>query len=180
MITDPVMNRIADELFADPDARIYAVLDGASIEGLLDSFNTHQPDHLCLYRGELAPDLAEAAPYLVQLKSRDPFTEWVLREGWGNHWGILAVTLADMRMMRRHFRRFLMVKDPDGKQIYFRYYDPRVLRVFLPTCNAAETETLFGPISSYVLEGEDSSVLLRFSSDGEKIRTEKVPLGQAQ
>ena len=178
MISNSVMNRIQKEFFSIRDTHVYAVLDGASVEGLQENLNTHGADHVCLYRGDLAPDLAETAPYLVQLKFRDPFTEWVLREGWGNHWGIFAVTGADLKMMRRHFRRFLMVKDPDGKQIYFRYYDPRVFRVYLPTCNAEETRFVFGPIVAYLLEGETPETLLRFSPGDDAPRMTQINLEQ--
>jgi hypothetical protein len=53
-----------------------------------------------------------------------------------------------------------------------------VLRAYLPTCNAEEIGIVFGPINSYVLEDEDPSVLLRLSSDGEKVRVDKVTLEQ--
>ncbi|MCG7851384.1 MAG: DUF4123 domain-containing protein, partial [Methanosarcinaceae archaeon] len=99
----------------------------------------------------------------------------------GNHWGIFAITAkeVDLRTVRRHFRRFLMVKDPEGKQIYFRYYDPRVLNVFLPTCNSEELSVVFGPVSSYIMEDEDSSVL-RFGIKDGKLRTEKIPPAELQ
>jgi len=126
--------------------------------------------------------MAATAPYLVKLEYDHPFTKLVCKQGWGKHWGIFVITPAEinLRDLRNHFRRFLMVYDPDGKLIYFRYYDPRVLRVYLPTCNAEETKIVFGPISSYIVEDEDSFVLLQLSSDGEKVRAEKVPLTQAK
>jgi len=46
--------------------------------------------------------------------------------------------------MRQHFRRFITVHDESGKPLLFRYYDPRVLRTFLPTCNAKELAEIFG------------------------------------
>jgi hypothetical protein len=71
-----------------------------------------------------------------------------------------------------------MVYGPENKLIFFRYYDPRVLRVYLPTCNAEEIRSVFGPISAYIAEDEDPAVLSRLSSDDEKVRAEKVPLTQ--
>ncbi len=47
--------------------------------------------------------------------------------------------------------------------LYFRYYDPRVMRVYLPTCNAQELAAMFGPIQFYVLEGEKPEEMLRFA-----------------
>jgi len=53
-----------------------------------------------------------------------------------------------------------------------------VLRAYLPTCNAEDINIVFGPIGSYVLEDEDSSMLQRFTSDGKKVSTEKVNITQ--
>jgi len=175
-----VTQSLVKHLFSQPETNVYAVLDGASVEQLPQLLWEHEPEHVCLYRGELEPDMAAVAPYLVKLEYDGPFTKLVTEKGWGNHWGIFAVTPAeiDLRTMRMHFRRFLTVTDPEGKTIYFRYYDPRVFRVYLPTCNAQEIKVVFGPISSYMLEDEDSSVLLQFSFDDEKVRAEKVTLTQ--
>jgi len=150
-------------LWDSAQGHVFTVLDGASIPGLLERLAQETVEHVCLYRGDLAPDLAETAPYVVRLEPGSPFTSWILKEGWGNHWGIFALADAELRTMRRHFRTFLMVYSPEGKPLYFRYYDPRVLRVFLPTCNQAELKTLFGPISSYVVEGEAPERVLHFS-----------------
>jgi hypothetical protein len=156
------MGALAERLFAEPDASVFAVLDGASVEHLLDMLYQDQPESICLYRGELQPDIAHVAPYLVRLVRDSPFTNWVLDQGWGKHWGVFAVTQADLAALRQHFRRFLTVHDSKGTPLLFRYYDPRVLRVFLPTCNAEELESMFGPVLHYMLEGESPEELLQF------------------
>lgn len=175
-----VTQLLRQHLFSQPEANLYTVLDGASVPELPQILWEHEPEHACLYRGELEPDMAAVAPYLVRLEHGHSFTKLVCEQGWGNHWGIFAMTPGevDIRVLRQHFRRFLMVYDPNGKLVYFRYYDPRVLRVYLPTCNAEEIKIVFGPISCYVLEDEDPSAVLRVSSDGEKVRTKKVLLTQ--
>jgi hypothetical protein len=140
----------------------FAVLDGASVPILLDKLAQWQPEYECLYRGEIKPDLAQVAPYLVRIEPETEFAQWVLSEGWGKHWGIFAIVEAGLRDMRQHFRRFLTVHDESGKPLLFRYYDPRVLRVYLPTCNAAELAEIFGPVACYVAEGEEPGTALRF------------------
>lgn len=156
----------------------YAVLDGASIPDLLDHLYAEdgRPEFVCLYRGELEPDIAEVAPYLVRLQPGAPFTAWLLAEGWGKHWGIYALSQADLKSVRRHFRKFLMVKDPEGNQMYFRFYDPRVLRVFLPTCNAEELQFLFGPVVCYGCEGETPAELVRLGLDQGGLTVKAVAL----
>jgi hypothetical protein len=167
---------IAGALFAEEEIKVYAVLDGASIPDLLDNLYERQPEHVCLYRGELEPDIAECAPYLVRLESDTEFCDWVIEKGWGNHWGIFALSNENLRVMRNHFRTFLMVSDPEyKKQLYFRYYDPRVLRKYLPTCDAEGLARLFGPVVSYFLEGEDPNNALRFRTEnGALLREEMI------
>jgi hypothetical protein len=44
----------------------------------------------------------------------------------------------------------------------FRFYDPRVLRRFLPTCNPAEMKVFFGEVETLFAESELSGKLLSF------------------
>jgi len=56
-----------------------------------------------------------------------------------------------------------MVKTEDGEQLYFRFYDPRVLRVFLPTCDERQLRDFFGPIDYFLCESEEPASGLVFS-----------------
>jgi hypothetical protein len=176
-----VTQSLVKYLFSQPETNVYAVLDGASIEQLPQLRWEHNPEDSFLYRGQLEPDMAVVAPYLVELKYDHPFTKLICEKGWGNHWGIFAITPAEVniRDMRKHFRRFLMVYSPENKLIYFRYYDPRVLRIYLPTCNFEELGIVFGPVGSYITEDEDSSVL-RFWLDDGKLQKQKIPPAELQ
>lgn len=158
-----IAEAVKRHLFGEPGARVYAVLDGASVPGLLPKLAEHKPEHECLYRGELPPDLAEAAPYLVRLEEKSTLCEWILEQGWGNHWGMFVMAAADLPTLRRHFRTLMIVHDSEGKPMYFRFYDPRVLRTYLPTCNAAELAEFFGPVNSFVIEGDEPATVVRFT-----------------
>src|SRR5215472_8882815 len=103
------MKAAADYVFAERNANVFAILDGASVEDLLDQLYRYEPEFICLYRGELEPDIAEVAPYLICLDRKSAFTDWIFDAGWGNHWGIFAVSRADLTGMRQHLRRFLTV-----------------------------------------------------------------------
>jgi hypothetical protein len=176
---DSLAQSIAAEIFVEA-ANTFAVLDGASVPGLLDKLDQWKPEFVCLYRGELKDDLAAVAPYLVRLEPESEMTEWILSKGWGNHWGIFAIAEADLQAMRQHFRKLLTVYDEKGKPLLFRYYDPRVLRVYLPTCNGNELETVLGPVASYLVESESSDTLLRFRLAGGRLNREGFELKQAQ
>jgi Domain of unknown function (DUF4123) len=171
--TEPIavpLDKLKELLFAVEDESVYAVLDGASVPGLLPKLRAAKEDWACLYRGELEPDLAEVAPYLVKLRRDSPLTDWILEAGWGNHWGIFAVTKAGLEALRRHFRYFLRVKDYTGQTLYFRFYDPRVLRIYLPTCRRNEIAMVYGPISKFITEDEKSGQALVLGHDPLRIR----------
>jgi hypothetical protein len=176
MSAESIVQAVSEHLFSEEGANVFAVLDGASIPTLLMSLHDRQPEYVCLYRGELEPDLAEVAPYLVQLEAGSDFAAWVVEKGWGKHWGIFAISFADLRAMRHHLRTFLTVYDSDGQPILFRYYDPRVLSLYLPTCNAEELATVFGPVTSYVIESDDPNIVLRFGLESGALVQQKIPL----
>ena len=174
--TETARAGLAGVLFGKSDTPIFAVLDGASAPGLLTELYEHEPEYCCLYRGELQPDLAAVAPYLVRLEPGTPFTELVLDEGWGAHWGIFIVSTANLRSLRNHFRGFHTVQLPDRRTVIFRYYDPRVLRSFLPACNPAELGAFFGPVLSFVAEGETAETGVKFGLAGTALKPEPFQL----
>jgi hypothetical protein len=158
------------------------VLDGASATGLVDLLYDLEPEHECLYSGELEPDLVETAPYLARLEPDSAFLAEIISRGWGKNWGVFVRVDGDtsLRDLRKHFRTLLMVQDPEGRLLYFRFYDPRVLRVFLPTCNHQELAALFGPIGTFVVEGESPGTALLFRFDTDRgLVTREVPLTAA-
>ncbi|MBX3297311.1 MAG: DUF4123 domain-containing protein [Acidobacteria bacterium] len=141
---------------------VFAVLDGASIPGLRDKFFEMRPPHHCLIRGDLEPDMQEVSPYVVGLIPGTPFVDWVLEECFGKHWGIFAQSRRSLKEMRFQFRRLLTVMNEAGDPMIFRFYDPRVLNRFLPTCTPEELETFFGSVDTFFSEDAESQKMLRF------------------
>ncbi len=167
---------LAGMLFGKGDTPVFAVLDGASAPALVKALYEHEPEYCCLYRGELEPDIATVAPYLVRLEADAKFAELVLSEGWGAHWGIFIQSAANLRTLRDHFREFLTVALPDHRTVLFRYYDPRVLRSFLPACNTAELGAFFGPAQGFVAEAETPETGVRFAFAGKALKSEPFQL----
>jgi hypothetical protein len=149
--------------------KVWAVLDAAKDRRIYGAVDGYGGEKCCLYAGTLPWQLQMAAPYLVELDPQDRFSDLILQQGWGNDWGILLHAGSTLTHIRKHLRRFLRVRDESGRKLIFRYYDPRVLRVYLPTCWAEELRTFFGPISRFVIEGEDPSEALDFTLDGVRL-----------
>jgi hypothetical protein len=155
---------------------VYAVLDGARDERVFLMARASGLPYACLYAGAIPHELAEVAPYLVALERGHPFVEELLEDGWGRSWGVFATGRCDLESLRRHLRRFMRVKLEDGRTLVFRFYDPRVLRLYLPTCTAAELATFFGPISRVVMEDSDPSRVVVFAESGGAWSASKVAL----
>ncbi len=110
-----------------------------------------------LYRGKGETDFWAIAPYLACVD--EELLTWIKETLWAEPWGIFAEATSDLDKLRSHFRKFLTVEDPGGKKMYFRFYDPRVLRTFLKSCDEAEIKGFFGPVASFAIPEELSQRL---------------------
>ena len=171
---EEVMKQQLEKYLFRNDTHTYAVLDGASVPDLPIKLYEMNPRNICLYRGELEPDLVYTAPYLVHLFPDTSFTDWLLSECWGKHWGIFAQSRVSLTGMRKHFRTLLTVDDENGKPMLFRYYDPRVLLPFLMTCHADELEIIFGEVKYYFTESPNTNELSRIHFADNKLNEAKL------
>ena len=141
-----------------PRPDIWAIVDAAQDQKVYWTLTNSFLQHCCLFAGKLPQALEMAAPYLVQLDSEDKMTAY-LAENMGRNLGIFLRCDLGLNDVRKHLRSFLTVKDMRGQKMLFRYYDPRILRVYLPTCNASELQTVFGPIKTFWAESDQPGTL---------------------
>jgi hypothetical protein len=145
---------------------VWAVLDAARDKKIYSLISRCYLDKCCLFAGELSPELEQAAPHLVQLSPRDSLSDSLLEFGWGQAWGMYLQSDDPIRTLRRHLRTFLRVRDEAGRYLLFRYYDPRVLRVYLPTCRVGELKHVFGSsVIKFSMEAEDPAAMISFELD---------------
>lgn len=144
----------------DAPTSLVAILDGARDDRIFRAIYDSRLEYECLFAGELSYELTLAAPYIVILSAAADFTRWLLEEGWGKSFGVFAWTRADIEALRRHFRRLLQVRDESGKKLFFRYYDPRILRAYLPSCTSTELAEFFGPVGRFLLEGREGQLVM--------------------
>lgn len=174
MLETPLSRLI--ELLKSTDQPLFALLDAARDPRILSLLKSSDAQYQSLYNGASEVQLAEVAPYLVEFSPSDPFLEQVIRYGWGKAWGIFCLSSYPFMELRRHFRHFLIVQTPEGEFEYFRFYDPSVLKVFLPVCHFIEIRHFFGPIDAYLIEDDSPSVLLRFEREEDYLRIDRFTL----
>lgn len=109
-----------------------------------------------LYKGTAEERYADLAPYLVAVD--DDVLDWILTTLWSEPWGVFAQSAASLEDLRTHFRKFLIARGPNGEEWYFRFYDPRVLAKYLPTCTEPELREFFGPVTAYGATDPDAGV----------------------
>jgi pSer/pThr/pTyr-binding forkhead associated (FHA) protein len=160
---DTVKERVLNYLRQQKEP-LFALLDAARNDHIAFLVYDSGEEFQSLYEGEKGEELAFVAPYLVRLPPQSKFLEVLVDMGWGDSWGIYLTCGQPFVEVRKHFRRFLTVETEEKKTAYFRFYDPRVLRVYLPTCTPTETKEFFGPTSVFICEGRPADRLLLFSS----------------
>jgi hypothetical protein len=143
----------------------FAVLDAARDMNVLATLIRSGVTHTSLYEGWQGAALCDVAPYLVPLALDGPLIAPIAGEWWGRACGIIVTSRVRPEYVRARLRRLLMVRTPNDRTMYFRFYDPRVLRVFLPIANPGQIQTFFGDgeVTSYLAEGDDPREMLVFT-----------------
>lgn len=124
---------------------VIACLDANRIGNLRELLEAADVPHLCIFKGELAEEAAEAAPWLVQLRADDkllrqlvtsslPAREnpFAFREAEA---GIFIHTDMNLQELRRHLRRFLRVATVDERNFLFRFWEPSIAAVYFEGLN---------------------------------------------
>jgi len=138
---------------------LFAVLDAARDPRVRVLLQESVEEHRSLYEGTKGHLLAEVAPYLVQLPPGAALLERLVREGWEESWGFYLTSRRPFEEVRRHLRRILMVRvEGSARPVYFRFYDPRALRLVLPTCSARQKAELLTDLRGILVEGEHGDV----------------------
>ncbi len=133
---------------------VYLILDACDAPAVPRKAHNLGPElATSLYNGTAQEDYWAIAPYLFKADKR--LLTWVEESLGSEPWGIIVISTADLAAVRAHFRRFLIVQSPEGEHWYFRFYDPRVLPVFLESSNDDELRSFFGPIQAYAVRDMD-------------------------
>ena len=127
--------------------QVHMLIDGATDMTLSTRIRFGKLQYDCLFGEPLSQHLRAAAPYLVHLSAGSPQTCDLLGLSANAPLCVFvtAPPIISTRQLRLHFKKLLWVHDERGRQLYFRYYDPRVLAAYWPSCSAEERVQLLGP-----------------------------------
>jgi hypothetical protein len=156
--------------------RLYGVVDAAQDCALaFEAKNGYGKEIRSLFQGNAAPALAQVAPYLVPIDPDSGYLRnWAAR--FGKNAGVLLTTRATESELHGHLRDIFVVKDETGQEFFFRFYDPRVISTFLPTCTPLELTKFYGPVTTWCYEAVPQNAYLRFSLSGTNLAAVPISL----
>jgi len=143
---------------------LYAMIDACDAGAVPFKMRELGPERAaCMYSGKAEEAYWDFAPYLATADAG--LLDWIVATLWKGPWGFFAVTETNLATVRTHFKRFTFATMPDGQQVYFRYYDPRILPVFLENADRAELSQFFGPVRTFIVAGKwpAQDVMQRYS-----------------
>lgn len=125
---------------------LFAVMDGCYSPEVIARIQAVAPEHIIPLLKNRDAD-AGMAPHLIEVNP--PILDFMVSAVGPGPWGVFAMSKAGLETLRIHFRRFLVVEVPGGEQWYFRYYDPRLLPIYLANCEEWELRKFFGLVRGF-------------------------------
>jgi len=146
----------------EPESRgLFALLDAARDKAVYTCITSSGLRYESLYHQ--AGEIERFGPFLLGLERDEGPPAGLFENRRQTNWGIILAADLSLDRLRRHLRHFLLVSDPEGRECYFRFYDPRVLRVFFERATFKEIARLFGDVDACWIESEDGRSIIRYS-----------------
>ena len=140
----------------DADTQHYLLLDGAQIDNLMQTLYQLEPtpEFHWLYEGTRFAELTDAGPVLVATQP-----DSLLSQHFEKHWSTTAgVTLnshAPVDKLIQHLTSLVHVGVHGGVNVLFRYYDPRILYLWLMDMSDRQRNSVLGPVAQFRLWSSD-------------------------
>lgn len=165
--------------------RLYGVVDASRNKELAYAAPRRygQTIHWLFENGSGA-HMLDVAPYLVpiEFKTKYPYDGSGYLDLWaralGTSSGILLIAPASTFELMSHLHDVFRVTDEDDHKYFFRFYDPRVLRTYLPTCTAGEAAEFFGPIRRILIEADAPGTILSCGPDTSGVKIDERPIAE--
>lgn len=137
-------------------SQTYLLLDGAQIDDLLAQLYRLEeaPQPHLLYRQTRYQALADTGPVLIRLAA-DSRLERHFDDHWRARGGLWLESDADEASLVEHLRSLVHALVQGETTVLLRYYDPRIMRHWLPELAEAERDRLMGPVRRIRLADAD-------------------------
>lgn len=146
------------DITATSNMPLYAILSNVSEAKPVREYYLHDGGQTPtgLYSATPYANWTEAMPMIVPLDERSPFLKWVETTEHKN-WGWLARSPMPFERILQHMRGLIKVILPDGKEVFFRYWDGKWFAEQLRFMGDDWREVM-PPFAFYFVNGEDFTV----------------------
>lgn len=155
---------------------LYGIVDSARNEEVFRYLLADNVKYKSLFEGTKDVRSYGVSGFLVECKKESPLFNWLTTEAWGDSCCIFFTSKASFEELFKHFQKFNRVYLEDDDVVLFRYYDPRVLSIYLPTCTKSELDTFYGEVETFYLEDKDSGLVNGYNRKKEVTDEELVIL----
>lgn len=156
----------AERWYQTPEVgALYAVYDAARSIEVLPGLEATGERYVSLFQERSPSQLDQAAPLLAMLTPDGALARRTLDQGWASRWSIFLRASVHLDLVRQQLRRLLTAQLPSGQKVLFRFYDPRILRLYLPTCTPEELAQFFGPLHAFYAFHDDAPLVYVFTRD---------------
>jgi len=159
-----------------PGDYLYAVVDAAKDYRLAMASRDILGEPLRPLFTNVPHFMERVGPYLARINCTNRYPEYMQlwADRMGDNAGIFIVSPAWPKPLRTHLRSIFKVFDENKNMFYFRFYDPRVLRAYLPTCTLKECREFFGPMRSILAEGPALPLMRQYQVGQSAIHLEEI------
>jgi hypothetical protein len=144
---------------AQPPLHSYLLLDGAQIDRLVARLYglEESPSLHLLYQQSTYEALADVGPLLVAVRPHSELAQ-VFNQEWRATAGIWLESDASEGDLAGYLRSLIHAQ-VDGATVLLRYYDPRIMQLWLGAMDADERDPLMGPVTRIRLPTDSGAEL---------------------
>lgn len=161
-----IQKNLLSLLSAHKQSNVFAVVDAARDDKIHHMLQTYESDCYSLYFGDEAENLESVSPYLLKLKEGDLFTDWYIKNVYGNTASILMTSTNNELELQAHLQNYakpLMEFETDEgikfQEIFFAFYDPRVFPNYLRSISLEHRVAFLKPFQAVFYEGIKAKIL---------------------
>ncbi|MDQ1834940.1 DUF4123 domain-containing protein [Massilia scottii] len=131
-------------LLSERSGTLYALYDAAADNRLLVDLQRDGVTHECLYSGTKAITLRNVAPYLIPCAQFQSDVAGFIDHVWHRGVTMLVESDAGCDALKVQLKKNSFVRNSQGVECYFRYYDARAFARFVRLANNDQLSQFFG------------------------------------
>lgn len=126
-----------------------------------------------LFKGTKDEVLENVSPWIFRIENN--FSEVINNESGLSLVGSVFIECdSGMEAIVRHLQQFIY-QVINGREYFFRFWDGRVLKKFLPTCSPVQLKEIFGPLKIFATDSESPEHVAEFLYENGFLITRKIP-----